>query len=47
MNTRYLPGIALPASVRLLGGLTPLVDAVCDQDLVIIATPADYPDGCR
>ena len=38
-NTRYLPGIALPGSVRLLGGLTPLLDAVRNQDLIIIATP--------
>ena len=38
-NARYLPGIALPASVRLLGGASPLVDAVRDQDLVVIATP--------
>jgi len=38
-NARYLPGIALPASVRLIGSATPLVDAVRDQDLVIVATP--------
>jgi len=38
-NARYLPGIALPASVRLIGSATPLADAVRDQDLVIVATP--------
>ena len=44
-NTRYLPGIALPASVRLLGGASPLVDAVRDQDLVVIATPVSGVRG--
>ena len=38
-NARYLPGIALPASVQLTGGTTPLVDVVRGQDLVVIATP--------
>ena len=44
-NTRYLPGIALPVSVRLLGGASPLVDAVRDQDLVVIATPVSGVRG--
>ena len=44
-NARYLPGIALPASVRLLGGASPLVDAVRDQDLIIIATPVSGVRG--
>ena len=38
-NARYLPGIALPVSVHLSGGATPLADAVLNQDLVVIATP--------
>ena len=38
-NTRYLPGIALPASLRLQGGDASLGQAVSGQDLIILATP--------
>ena len=38
-NTRYLPGIALPASLRLHGGDESLAHAVDGQDLIILATP--------
>jgi glycerol-3-phosphate dehydrogenase (NAD(P)+) len=44
-NARYLPGIALPASVQLAGGTTSLADAVRGQDLVIIATPVSGVRG--
>ncbi|MES2415019.1 MAG: NAD(P)H-dependent glycerol-3-phosphate dehydrogenase [Pseudomonadota bacterium] len=36
-NTRYLPGMALPAQLLVTGGA--MADAVRGQDLVIIATP--------
>ncbi|GAA4341771.1 NAD(P)H-dependent glycerol-3-phosphate dehydrogenase [Variovorax defluvii] len=36
-NTRYLPGIPLPASVQMCSGVVP--DAVAGADLAIIATP--------
>jgi glycerol-3-phosphate dehydrogenase (NAD(P)+) len=40
LNTRYLPGIALPAALRLAGGSDASLDAVlAEQDLVVIATP--------
>ena len=38
-NTRYLPGVALPDSLQLAGSGSPLAEAVCGQDLIIIATP--------
>jgi len=38
-NPRYLPGIALPASLLLQGGDDSLAQAVSGQDLVILATP--------
>ena len=44
-NGRYLPGIALPASLQLAGGDTPLAQAVVGQDLVIIATPVSGVRG--
>jgi glycerol-3-phosphate dehydrogenase (NAD(P)+) len=40
VNARYLPGIALPASLQLAGGSTESLDAlIAGQDLVVIATP--------
>ncbi|WP_096667272.1 NAD(P)H-dependent glycerol-3-phosphate dehydrogenase [Polaromonas sp. AET17H-212] len=40
LNTRYLPGIALPAALLLAGGSDASLDAVlAEQDLVVIATP--------
>jgi glycerol-3-phosphate dehydrogenase (NAD(P)+) len=44
-NARYLPGIALPASLQLAGGSTPLAQAVDGQDLIIIATPVSGVRG--
>lgn len=38
-NTRYLPGVALPASLNVQGGEGSLAQAVSGQDLVILATP--------
>ncbi|WP_029525823.1 NAD(P)H-dependent glycerol-3-phosphate dehydrogenase [Polaromonas glacialis] len=39
-NTRYLPGIALPSSLRLQGGDgMSLAQAVSGQDLIVVATP--------
>ena len=39
-NARYLPGIALPSSLRLQGGdAVPLAEAVSGQDLIVVATP--------
>jgi glycerol-3-phosphate dehydrogenase (NAD(P)+) len=38
-NSRYLPGIALPAALQLEGGEGSLGAAVRGQDLIIIATP--------
>ena len=38
-NARYLPGIALPASLRLQGGVDALDHAVRGQDLIVMATP--------
>jgi len=37
INTRYLPEIALPASLQFVGG--PLQAAVADQDLLVLACP--------
>ena len=39
MNSRYLPGIELPAALQLQGGEGSLSAAVHGQDLIIIATP--------
>ncbi len=40
LNTRYLPGIALPAALLLAGGSDASLDAVlARQDLIVIATP--------
>ena len=39
VNARYLPGIALPANLRLAGGHEHLATALEAQDLIIIATP--------
>ena len=39
VNDRYLPGIALPAALQLVGGQPPLGCTTQDQDLIIIATP--------
>ena len=39
VNARYLPGIALPASLALAGGESNLHQALAGQDLIIIATP--------
>ena len=38
-NDRYLPGVALPASLRLAGGEDRFASVVDAQDLIIIATP--------
>ena len=39
-NTRYLPGIALPSSLRLQGGdAVSLAQVVSGQDLIVVATP--------
>ena len=39
VNSRYLPGIALPDNLQLAGGESSLGLAVRGQDLIIIATP--------
>lgn len=39
VNARYLPGVALPAGLRLQGGDVPLAEAIQGQDLIILATP--------
>ncbi|MES2360590.1 MAG: NAD(P)H-dependent glycerol-3-phosphate dehydrogenase [Pseudomonadota bacterium] len=44
-NTRYLPGIALPDSLRLAGGAGSLDAAVKGQDLIIIAAPVSAVRG--
>ena len=38
-NSQYLPGIALPDSLLLAGGLQALADEVMSKDLIIVATP--------
>ena len=38
-NARYLPGIGVPDSLKLIGGESALASAVQGQDLIIIATP--------
>jgi glycerol-3-phosphate dehydrogenase (NAD(P)+) len=44
-NTRYLPGVALPESLKLAGGAGTLAEAVKRQDLLIIATPVSGVRG--
>jgi len=44
-NARYLPGIALPAELRVQGGEVPLPDAVRSQDLIVLATPVSAARG--
>ncbi|WP_411877331.1 NAD(P)H-dependent glycerol-3-phosphate dehydrogenase [Polaromonas sp. YR568] len=44
-NTRYLPGIALPAALALQGGDVPLPQVVDGQDLIILATPVSAARG--
>jgi glycerol-3-phosphate dehydrogenase (NAD(P)+) len=39
VNARYLPGVVLPARLRLAGGHQHLATALEAQDLIIIATP--------
>ena len=39
VNSRYLPGIDLPASLQIVGGHEAFVWLLGDQDLLIIATP--------
>ena len=39
VNAHYLPGIVLPASLRLAGGSELFASAVGGQDLIVIATP--------
>ncbi len=40
VNTRYLPGLALPASLGLTGGTDASLEALLEgQDLIVIATP--------
>lgn len=39
VNTRYLPDIALPSSLRFAGGQALLQGSIKGQDLIIIATP--------
>ncbi|MEO6016941.1 MAG: NAD(P)H-dependent glycerol-3-phosphate dehydrogenase [Polaromonas sp.] len=39
VNTRYLPGIPLPESLKLEGGEASLPHALKGQDLVVVATP--------
>ena len=44
-NARYLPGVALPESLRLQGGAGALGDAVRGQDLIVMATPVSAARG--
>ena len=44
-NTRYLPGIGFPDSLRLTGGADTLQEALLGQDLVILATPVSAARG--
>ena len=39
VNAPYLPGVAFPASLRLIGGSDQFASAVDGQDLIIVATP--------
>ena len=45
INSRYLPGIELPDSLRLTGGPDALDAAVKGQDLVIVAAPVSAARG--
>ena len=44
-NARYLPGIAVPDSLKLIGGNSALASVVQGQDLIIIATPVSGVRG--
>ncbi|WP_421956340.1 NAD(P)H-dependent glycerol-3-phosphate dehydrogenase [Polaromonas sp.] len=44
-NSRYLPGISFPDSLKLAGGEGSLDEAVKGQDLIIIATPVSAVRG--
>jgi len=44
-NTRYLPSVTVPDSLKLIGGNKTLADAVQGQDLIIIATPVSGVRG--
>ncbi|MES2400650.1 MAG: NAD(P)H-dependent glycerol-3-phosphate dehydrogenase [Pseudomonadota bacterium] len=44
-NSRYLPGIALPPSLKLAGGEGTLASTVSGQDLIIIAAPVSGVRG--
>ena len=39
VNARYLPGIALPTGLQIVGGQAAFEGALAGQDLIIIATP--------
>ena len=39
VNARYLPGIALPVSMKLAGPNAPLAPTVIGHDLIVVATP--------
>ena len=45
VNSRYLPGIDLPASLQLAGGSASPVDATAGQDLIVLATPVSAARG--
>ena len=45
VNSRYLPGIALPPRLRLAGGDDSLARALSGQDLIIMATPVSAARG--
>lgn len=45
VNTRYLPGIALPASLQLAGGSASPVDSSAGQDLIVLAAPVSAARG--
>ena len=38
-NQRYLPGVAFPAELQIVGGSARLANAALAQDLIVIATP--------
>jgi len=45
INSRYLPGVALPASLQFVGGSASLLDAADGQDLIVLATPVSAARG--
>ena len=45
VNTRYLPGINLPPSLRLAGGSASPIEASAGQDLIVLATPVSAARG--